>query len=118
MRKSIFQLLTVGLFAALVCGTAVEAQAQSKKGALKDTSIQGKITEVDRAAKTITLAGKTVIVDSTTEIFKSGKLVGLAAIPVGIEARVSTVMLADKLTTVSIRLGVPAVAGQEPKRKK
>ncbi len=117
MRKFIFQLFTAGLFAALVCVTTVEAQAQ-KKGAPKDTSIQGKITEVDRAAKTITIAGKTVIVDSTTEIFKSGRLVGLDAIPVGIEAKVSTVTLADKLTAVSIRLGVTVAAGQEPKRKK
>ena len=116
MRKFISQLLTAGLFAALVCGSAVEAQAQ-KKGAPKDTSIQGKITAVDRTAKTINIAGKTVIVDSTTEIFKSGRLVGLDAIPVGIEAKVSTITLADKLTAVSIRLGVMAPAAQEPKRK-
>ena len=72
MRKSVLQLLAIALFTAILCGTAVEAQAQSKKGAPKDTSIQGKITEVDRAAKTITIADKKVIVDSTTEILRSG----------------------------------------------
>ncbi len=116
MRKTIFRLFAAGLFAALVCGTTVTAQAQKKKGVEKDMGIHGKVTAVDIAAKTITIAGKTVFIDSTTEILKSGRLVGMNAILVGSDAQVNTILLADKLTATSIRLGVPTYPGKEPKK--
>ena len=116
MRKTIHRLLAAGLFTALVCGTAFTAQAQKKKGVEKDTGIRAKITAVDLEAKTITLAGKKVFIDSTTEIFKSGRLVALNANFVGSDAQVNTVLLADKLTATSIRLGVPAAEGKGPKK--
>ncbi len=108
------------LLTALSVGTVGTAQAKPKKGVEKDTGIKGKITAVDATAKTFTIANKTVYVDSTTEIFKSGKLVALTAVPVGSDALVNTVLLADKLTATSIRLGVPApalpVSKKEPKK--
>ena len=116
MRKTILRLFAAGLFAALVCVTTVTAHAQKKKGVEKDMGIHGKVTAVDTTAKTITIAGKTVIIDSTTEILKSGRLVGMNGILVGTEAQVNTVLLADKLTATSIRLGVPAAEGKAPKK--
>ena len=116
MRKTILRLFAATLFTTLVFGTATTAQAQKKKGVEKDMGIKGKITAVDATAKTITIAGKTVFIDSTTEIFKSGRLVQMNAILVGTEAQVNTLLLADKLTASSIRLGVPATEGKAPKK--
>ena len=117
MRKTIHRLLAATLFAALVCGSTLTVQAQKKKGVEKDMGIKGKITAVDPAAKTITIAGRTVFIDSTTEIFRSGRLVALKDIHVGNDAQVNTLLLADKLTASSIRLGVPATAdGKGPKK--
>ena len=117
MRKTIYRLLVATLFAGLVCGTALTAHAQKKKGVEKDTGIKGKITAIDTAAKTITVAGKTVFIDSTTEIFRAGKLIALNAVRVGSDAQVNTVLLADKLTATSVRLGTTAAAGTEPKKE-
>ncbi len=116
MRKSIHNLFAMIIFTALVCGPAFTAQAQKRKGVEKDMGVKGKITAIDAVAKTITIAGKTVFIDSTTEIFKSGRLVAMKDITVGSEAQVNTLLLADKLTASSIRLGVPAEGGKGPKK--
>lgn len=95
-----------------------DAAAADKK-APKDNALHGKITAVDKEAKTVTVGGKTVTVDDTTVISDSGKPAKLENLKVGTDATVSTFMLGEKLTAVSIKTGaVAATAPAAVKKKK
>lgn len=94
-----------------------DATAADKK-APKDNALHGKITAVDKEAKTITVAGKTLAVDDTTVITDSGKPAKLETLKVGSDATVSTFMLGEKLTAVSIKTGTVAAAAPAAVKKK
>lgn len=94
-----------------------DASAADKK-APKDNALHGKITSVDKDAKTITVGGKTVTVDDTTVITDSGKPAKLENLKPGTDATISTFMLGEKLTAVSIKTGVVAVSAPAVKKKK
>ena len=97
--------------------TATDACAADKK-APKDAGTHGKITAVDKDAKTITVAGKVITVDDTTVITDSGKPAKLADLKVGTEASVATFKLGEKLTATSIKTGTVAAAVAPTKKKK
>ena len=110
-------LLALAVAAAFSLFTA-DAAAAGKKGPV-DNALKGKITAVDNEAKTITIAGKTVTVDDTTVITDAGKPVKLENLKAGTDATVSTFLLGEKLTAVSIKTGtVAAAAGAAPRKKK
>ncbi len=94
-----------------------DASAADKKGA-KDNALHGKITAVDKDAKTITVAGKTLLVDDTTVITDSGKPTKLENLKPGTDATVSTFMLGEKLTAVNIKTGTVAATAPAAKKKK
>lgn len=117
MRLLTRSLLALAFAAALSCFTS-NASAAAKKGP-PDTALHGKITAVDKEAKTLTVAGKTVTVDDTTVITNSGKPAKLEELKSGMDATVSTFLLGEKLTAVSIKTGaVAASAVPAPKKKK
>lgn len=94
-----------------------DASAADKKTP-KDAGLYGKITAVDKDAKTVTVAGKTVTVDDTTLITDSGKPAKLENLKVGTDATVATFMLGGKLTATSIKTGVVAATVPAVKKKK
>ncbi|MFA6543450.1 MAG: DUF5666 domain-containing protein [Limisphaerales bacterium] len=95
-----------------------DALAKKKGQAPVDNALKGKITAVDKAAKTITIADKVVAVDETTIITDSGKPVKLDDLKVGVEASVSVFTLGDKLTATSIKTGTVAASSTPAKKKK
>lgn len=97
--------------------TATTASAADKK-APKDAGTNGKITAVDKDAKTITVGGKVIAVDDTTVITDSGKPAKLENLKVGADATVATFKLGDKLTATSIKTGAIAAAVPTNKKKK
>jgi Cu/Ag efflux protein CusF len=97
--------------------TATDAAAADKK-APKDAGTHGKITAVDKEAKTITVAGKVIAVDDTTVITDSGKPAKLTDLKVGTDATVATFKLGDKLTATSIKTGTVSAAVAPTKKKK
>ena len=97
--------------------SATDASAADKK-ASTDAGTHGKITAVDKDAKTITVAGKVIAVDDTTVITDSGKPAKFADLKVGTEATVATFKLGDKLTATSIKTGAVAAAVPTTKKKK
>ncbi len=117
MRLLTRSLLTLAVAFAFSLFTS-DSPAADKK-APKDNALHGKITAVDKDAKTIEVAGKTVVVDDTTVITDSGKPIKLENLKTGTDATVSTFMLGEKLTAVSIKTGtVAATATPAPKKKK
>lgn len=88
------------------------------KGAPQDNGLSGKITAVDKDAKTITVGGKTVTVNETTVITDGGKPAKFETLKSGTEAMVSTFKLGEKLTAVSIKTGAAAVVVPTAKKKK
>jgi len=116
MRTLIRSLLALASAIALTVITT-DASAADKK-APKDAGLHGKITAVDKDAKTVTVAGKTVAVDDTTLITDSGKPAKLENLKVGTDATVATFMLGGKLTATSIKTGTVAVAAPTTKKKK
>lgn len=95
----------------------LDASAADKK-APKDNALHGKITAVDKDAKTITVAGKTLAVDDTTVITDSGKPAKFENLKVGTDATVSTFKLGEKLTAVSIKTGTVAATPPAAVKKK
>lgn len=93
-----------------------DTSAAAKKGP-QDKPTAGKITAVDKEAKTITVGDKVIAVDDTTVITNSGKPAKLEDLKVGTEASVSTFLLGEKVTAVSIKTGAIA-ATATPKKKK
>ncbi len=115
MRSLTRSLLT--LAAAIACSVLTPAASAAAKKMAPDTALHGKITAVDKEAKTITIAGKTLAVDETTVITDSGKPSKLENIKVGADATVSTFMLGEKLNAVSIKTGAVAGTATVPKKK-
>lgn len=116
MRSLTRSLLALAAAIALTF-TTTEASAADKK-APKDAGIHGKITAVDKDAKTITVAGKIIAVDETTVITDSGKPAKLESLKVGTDATVATFKLGDKLTATSIKTGAVAAAAPTTTKKK
>ena len=79
--------------------------------------LRGKITAVDKEAKTLSIAGKTVTVDETTIITDSGKPAKFESLKVGTDATVNTFKLGEKLSAVSIKTGAVAATVAAPKKK-
>jgi len=116
MRSFTRSLLALASAIALTL-TSTDASAADKK-APKDAGLHGKITAVDKDAKTITVAGKVIAVDDTTVITDSGKPAKLDNLKVGTDATVATFKLGDKLTATSIKTGTVAAAAPTTKKKK
>ena len=104
-------------FAAVLSFSTSGTSAADKK-APKDNALRGKISSVDKEAKTITVGGTTVTVDETTVITDSGKPAKLENLKAGTEAAINTFMLGEKLIAVSIKIGVVAVPTPAAKKKK
>lgn len=100
-----------------LAATNANTSAADKK-APTDTGIHGKISAVDKEAKTITVGGKTVTVDDTTVITDAGKPTKFENLKTGSDTTISTFMLGGKLTAVSIKTGVVAVPLPAAKKKK
>ena len=80
--------------------------------------MRGKITAVDKDAKTLTIAGYTLNVDDTTEISSSGKPAKLEELKPGTEATVTTFKLGEKVMAVKIKTGTVAPTAAPAKKKK
>ena len=93
------------------------ASAAAKKGPV-DKPVIGKIPAVDKEAKTITVSDRVIAVDDTTVITNSGKPAKLEDLKTGTDATVSTFMLGEKVTAVSIKTGVVAPTAQPAAKKK
>jgi hypothetical protein len=115
--KSYSYIALVLTFVAATLFCTPPSQAADKK-APKADGLRGKITAVDKDAKTISVAGKAVTVDETTVITDSGKPTKLEDLKLGADATVSTFVLGGKLTAVSIKTGVVAAAVPVTKKKK
>jgi Cu/Ag efflux protein CusF len=113
LTRSLLALAVATAFA--LCSS--DASAADKK-APKDAGLRGKITAVDKDAKTVTVAGKTVAVDDTTLITDSGKPAKLENLKIGTDATVATFMLGGKLTATSIKTGAVAATAPAVKKKK
>ncbi len=116
MRPLTRSVLALAVAAAFTTFTP-DASAAGKKGPA-DTGLHGKITAVDKDAKTITIAGKTLQIDDTTVITNAGKRAKLEDLKPGTDATVSTFKLGEKLTAVSIKTGVVAAVAPAVKKKK
>lgn len=116
MRSLTRSLLALAVATAFSLFTA-DASAADKK-APKDNSLHGKITAVDKEAKTLTLAGYTVNVDDTTEISSSGRPGKLEDLKPGTEATVTTFKLGEKVMAVKIKTGAVAPSAAPAKKKK
>ena len=109
-------LALVSVIAITLVATNVSA---ADKKAPKDAGTNGKITAVDKEAKTITVGGRVIAVDDTTVITDSGKPAKFENLKVGADATVATFKLGEKLTATSIKTGtVPAAAPPATKKKK
>lgn len=96
---------------------APDASAAAKKGPVDKPTI-GKITAVDKEAKTITVGSTVIAVDDTTIITNSGKPAKLEDLKTGTDATVSVFMLGEKLTAVNIKTGVVAATAPAAVKKK
>jgi hypothetical protein len=117
MRKTYSLLLTGCLLLGVSFDAPAAQAAKGKKSMATDTGISGSIASVDKTKKTITLRGrdgdKTVTVDSTTLITRDGKPAVFEDIKTGEVAAISTFTLADKLTAVSVKIGVATAKGDD-----
>ena len=94
------------------------ASAAAKKGPV-DKPVTGKITAIDKEAKTVTVGDRVIAVDDTTIITNSGKLAKFEELKTGVDATVSVFMLGEKLTATNLKTGtVAATAGAVVKKKK
>jgi hypothetical protein len=129
MRKIIMQILTSCFLAAALVGMALPARAaeeakpdQKEKGHKTPAVIpfHGKISAVDKTAKTITLEGKEkgrlIHITSETRIMKAGKPATFDDATVGEEVGGRYHKVSDKLEALSLRIG-PRPEGT-PKAKK
>lgn len=126
MRKSINSLLSLTLLAAFAfVAPATSYAAKGKKGEPAEPALTGKISAVDKEAKTVTVDSKVITIDSTTSIISTaGQVLALDKLKVGDHVQISTVNLANKLTAVTVRVGNPVSAASDagsdakPKKKK
>jgi hypothetical protein len=104
----------------LILPSTAEA-AKKDKGGGKDSGLKGNISAIDKEAKSLTVGGKVVTADETTMITRSGKPGAFGDLKVGEAAEVTTFMLGEKLTAVTIKVGPPPAtsgATATPKKKK
>ena len=94
------------------------ASAAAKKGPV-DKPVVGKITAIDKDAKTVTVGDRVISVDDTTTISNAGKLAKFEDLKTGEDATVSVFMLGEKLTATNLKVGkVAANTAALPKKKK
>ncbi len=116
MRIFTRSLLSLALAAA--CTLITINSFGAAKNAPKDTALRGKITAVNAEAKTITIAGRTLNVDDTTEISVSGKPGKLEDLKPGTDAAITTFKLGEKVMAVKIKTGSVAATAAPAKKKK
>ena len=130
MKKNLLKFIALCAFAACVTTATLCVQAEDKPAApaeaKKDrpTPFNGKINEIDKTAKTISIGKekkKTIQITDKTRILKAGKTATLDDASVGVDVggsyRENT---AGKLEAISLRIG-PKPEGAvkvETKRKK
>ena len=128
MTKSIVKVAFVGLLAAVIAGAPVRVQAEDKPAAEKKepsksekrkglAPFTGKLTAVDKTAKTIKVGERTFQINSETKIIKAGKPATLDDAVVG-EAVGGTFRKTDdgKMAANTVRLG-PKPGGEAKKKK-
>lgn len=121
MKKHILKLIILCALAGFATIVALPAHAQDKSASTevkKDRPIpfNGKINEIDKAAKTISIGKekkRTIQVTDSTKITKSGKAATLEDASVGDEVGGTYRDNAGKLEAVSLRVGPKPEA--EPK---
>lgn len=111
-------LLTLAAAFALTVFTST-ASAAAKKGPT-DKPVTGKITAIDKEAKTVTVADRVISVDDTTIITNSGKPAKFEDLKTGVDATVSVFLLGEKLTATNLKTGTVAASttAAVPKKKK
>ena len=133
MIKKTLQMLAITLVVAAVAGTPAITRAEDKPAAAPEAKAQqekkkegepfkGKITAVDKTAKTITVESKkgSGVVVTVTEATKISKDTGAATfddLVVGEQVRGHARKSGDKLEALVVRLGVKA-EGEKPKGEK
>ena len=116
--RSITRSILALAFAAAFSLLTTDASAAAKKGPV-DKPIVGKISAVDKEAKTITVADRVIVVDDTSIITNAGKPAKFEDLKTGTDATISVFMLGEKLTATNIKTGtVAATATAVPKKKK
>jgi len=129
MLKKSIKLIAIGLVAAFAVAATGTVHAQDKKptataGSKKDrpTPFSGKINEIDKAAKTITIGKdkkRTIQITDKTKIMKDGKTATLADANVGDEVGGSYHTSADgKMEAGSLRIGPKPEGSAKPKTEK
>ena len=129
MLKKSIKLIAIGLVAAFVVAATGTVHAQDKKPAAaaegkKDRPIpfRGKINEVDKSAKTISIGKetkRTIQITDKTKIMKDGKAATLADANVGDEVGGSYLTSASgKLEAGSLRIGPKPESDAKPKKEK
>ena len=129
MTKSIAKLTFVGLLAVAIVGTPARLSAEDKPAAEKKESAKderkpratpftGKLTAVDKTAKTITVGERTFQITSETRIYKAGKPGTLDDAVVGeIVGGAARKTDDGKMAAVSVRFG-PKPEGEVIRKKK
>ena len=132
MKKTILKVAVCGLLAAVIAVIPNRSFGEDKKDekhageaqkgekSKRDTlPFHGKITSVDKAAKTVTIGQRTFQVTPDTKISKGGNPATLDDAAVDEEAGVAYKKSEDgKLTAVSLRFGPKPEAQEKPKKEK
>lgn len=130
MKKNILHIVVLGLVAAAIAlgpttgfaqekkkdAAAVEKK-EGKKGKSGGLPARGKLTAVDKAAKTVKVGERTFQVTTETRIRKAGKTATLEDAVVGEEVGVFYKEEAGKLMALSLRFG-PQPEGEAKGEKK
>lgn len=132
MKKNILKIAVISLLATAVAVAPTQMQAQEKKEkpatekkdapkSNRGLPFNGKITAVDKTAKTVTIGERVFQITATTKLTKAGKPATLDDAAVGEQAGGSYTKSEDgKLTAKSLRIG-PKPEGEakgEGKKKK
>ncbi|MBI3853759.1 MAG: hypothetical protein HY298_26250 [Verrucomicrobia bacterium] len=130
MIKTIAKLALVGWLAGVIAGAPASVQAQNKPaGEKKEPSksekrqgvipFTGKLTAVDKTAKTIKVGERTFQITSETKIIKAGKPATLEDAVVG-DAVGGAFRKTDdgKMAAISVRLGAKPEGEAGPRKKK
>jgi hypothetical protein len=116
--KKLFLAIVVAAFTAAVslpAGAADPKPAADKPAATRPLPFSGKITSVDKTAKTVKVGEKVFQVTATTRIIKDGKAATLDDAKAGEEVGISYREGDDKkLNLVSLRIGAKPAAPATP----
>jgi hypothetical protein len=130
MNKSIAKLAFVGLLAAVTAGAPVRMLAEDKPDAEKKVPFAGekkkdlvpftgKLTAVDKTAKTIKVGERTFQVTSATKIIKAGKPATLDDAVVGEVVGGAARKTDDgKMAAITMRFGPKSEGDARPRKKK